>query len=111
MRSRICGKTCKSGFHLKGTTFEEKKPGQQLQKQTQPKYRVEIPYDFPPLPKGGNVKEQTKQAHGNGAQVAHDNFKCTDCAAAFKYKTELKNHYRADHMDNAPNQDSFLDAI
>ena len=78
---------------------------QQLQKQTQPKYRVEIPYDFPPLPKGGNVKEQTKQAHGNGAQVAHDDFKCTDCAAAFKYKTELKNHYRADHMDNAPNQD------
>ena len=32
MKSRVCGKSCKNGFHLKGTTFDDKVPLQSMSK-------------------------------------------------------------------------------
>ena len=127
MKSRACGKSCKSGFHLKGTVFEDEIPMQQMPKQVQKNYRVESAHDYPPLSRmqpRRHVQGPTKQPYGNTPQQdlgvpppqqarhSPDEFKCPDCPNAFKYRTELKNHIKVEHDSNeARNEASFLDAI
>ena len=136
MKSRICGKSSKSGFHLKGTTFEDKLPLQPMSKQGQTKQRIESAHDFPPLSQallrrqnqgqteeayrnaplsqmqlGRQTQGQTEEAYRNAAQQ-ENNFKCSDCPASFKYRNELNNHNLTVHpSDKERNEASFLDAI
>ena len=121
MKNRSCGKTCKNGFHLKGTSFQEKISVQPMLKTLQQEYRIESTHEFPPVSQvqiRTNGQQQNKEAHGNVTQANLNvpppsyEFKCTDCSAAFKYRSELKNHIRADHTSNdVHNEATFLDAI
>ena len=127
MRNRKCGTKCKRGFHLKGTTFEDEIPVQQVSKNVQTKYNIENSHQFPTLSQMQQKRTKqgpTEQTHRNEPQpdlsvpppkvvnLSGNNFICMDCPAEFKYKHELKNHHKAQHNHTgAQNEASFLDVV
>ena len=96
-----------------------------MQKQVQDNYRIENAHDFPPMQQmqhRRHIQGANKQPYQNNTQPdlsvlppqanRPDEFKCPDCPAAFKDRTEFKNHIKSFHENNeAGNEASFLDAI
>ena len=108
MNSRMCWKSCDKGWHVKGTKFEDGQvPVQKLPQQVQNEPNMASSYDFPPLrPVWNQTRNQQSLTKAQAmsplpnlsvAPPTSDDFKCDECPARFKYKTELKNHMEKQH--------------
>ena len=127
MRNGKCGKTCKSGYHIKGTVFEEKVVVEPVHKNIQQTYRSDCPHEFPALSqlqskvqsKGHPNQTQRGGAHQDfgvsppAVPKTYTHFRCMACPAEFTIQSELKEHFNTQHCtkEATMKETSFLDAV